>query len=334
MMSSGLKLLGLLALAAAVGVASVSQATVISYLSNNGTVDLLLGPNPGDGAVQNLEVGAVETGSMYIWLRNDQTLQSVAYNIAAATPGVIEFTGAEVYQYDLLVGGVVDIGDRWNLPLSTGTFGPGNQSIINMAAVNVNASGLNPTTRAFDAGYEAATNAALFARINFKAIGAGSTLINLSMGDTLIVENGVVPSTEFFGGLVNVTGGVVIDPPVVDDFEWTTTELGEIVSTTMTASNDPTSWSGLTFEGFTPLLPGKVGGPVNDPSWDPNTQAFSWDTSGSFRGTYQWSVIASNEGGDSAPGLITIHVTVPEPATLSLFGLALVGIVGLTRRRS
>ena len=31
---------------------------------------------------------------------------------------------------------------------------------------------------------------------------------------------------------------------------------------------------------------------------------------------------------------LTVNLTVPEPATLALFGMAIVGVVGFTRRRS
>jgi hypothetical protein len=197
----------------AVACTAQANAAVISWLDDVGTLpsglDLDHGPAAPGNPVVDLPTQS-STGSLWIWLHNDARLQSVAYDVMTTNPGVIRFTGAEVFQYDLLVAPGVDIGDRWNLPTSPGMISGDGQKIINMSAVNVDKSGLDPTTRNFDQGWDALANpgpapgAALFARIDFEAIGGGNTEVMLSMGSTLIVENSQVAQTQFSGATVTV----------------------------------------------------------------------------------------------------------------------------------
>jgi PEP-CTERM motif len=205
--------LSIFTLVLAVASAPQLDAAVITWLDDVGTLpsalDLEHGPSAPGNPLIDLPTQS-SAGSLWVWLHNDARLQSVAYDVVATTPGVIRFTGAEVFQYDLLVGGVTDIGDRWNLPTSPGQISPDGQQIINMSAVNVDKSGLDPATRAFDAGWDAAANpgpapgAALFARIDFEAMGGGTTDVVVSMGSTLIVENSNVPDLQFSGASVRV----------------------------------------------------------------------------------------------------------------------------------
>ena len=95
------------------------------------------------------------------------------------------------------------------------------------------------------------------------------------------------------GGLAPVVNNLLIDNPAA-------TGLNATVGGTVTATNSPTSWgpalNSLVLTSFTPgfgALPG-VPGLLLQPSWNPATQAFSWDTSGSSRGTYVWGVSATN----------------------------------------
>jgi hypothetical protein len=65
---------------------------------------------------------------------------------------------------------------------------------------------------------------------------------------------------------------------------------------------------------------------------------FEWDPAGSLAGKkgngvlYRWSATASNDVGSDSDFAISIRL-IPEPATMSLFGLAMIACVGILRRR-
>jgi hypothetical protein len=65
--------------------------------------------------------------------------------------------------------------------------------------------------------------------------------------------------------------------------------------------------------------------------WDPATQQFSWNTTGAKRGEYVWNVSATNAGG-TGNGTVTVFIYGPEPASIVLAGLAMIGMIGFARR--
>ncbi|HVF63595.1 MAG TPA: PEP-CTERM sorting domain-containing protein [Casimicrobiaceae bacterium] len=115
--------------------------------------------------------------------------------------------------------------------------------------------------------------------------------------------------------------------------------LGSTVNHTFTATDDGNpnppgslTWLFLSFLG---------GGAVNAPTFNPATQQFTWDSTGSPAGQY----VAQVQVSDSALTdivLLTINVgqqppppgKIPEPGTLSLLGLALAGLGFGIRRKT
>lgn len=105
--------------------------------------------------------------------------------------------------------------------------------------------------------------------------------------------------------------------------------LPQGVDHTFAATDDGVPTPGLTWalDSFT----GPGGG--NAPTLNAATGQFQWTPGSAKGGQYIASVTATDAGGLSGSGTLTINVTVPEPSTIALLGLSVVGLVGLARRR-
>jgi PEP-CTERM motif len=105
-------------------------------------------------------------------------------------------------------------------------------------------------------------------------------------------------------------------------------------------SSGPVTWSNFAFDSYVPDVGAAGTGPAIPATFDPSLRKFSWTTIGSPLGVYTWRVTATvpampgYSGEYSDVGFLQVHITqVPEPATLSLFGLAIAGIVAAVRHR-
>jgi hypothetical protein len=121
--------------------------------------------------------------------------------------------------------------------------------------------------------------------------------------------------------IVTTLGGVPdiqqLQEPVIDNaFINATAGIGEVVMHTFTAT-DPDglasnlTWSNFTFDGPVPAIP---------PAFNPSTQLFEWDTTGSPAGVYVATVKATDPSGLSDEGMLTISLApIPEPAAVMMF---------------
>jgi hypothetical protein len=123
------------------------------------------------------------------------------------------------------------------------------------------------------------------------------------------------------------------DAPVISDKYLGAVNRGMLLNETITVSGDePIDLSDFTFHSFVPLIPGQSG-PLLPATFDPVVRLFSWDTTGSPGGEYEWRVTATNQFG-SDQGSISVFLNVPEPGAISLVGMALAALLSCFRRRS
>jgi hypothetical protein len=163
---------------------------------------------------------------------------------------------------------------------------------------------------------------------------ANQTGTNGQVRDPLYIDFVAKSDSGSIAGLLNAAP--VVNPQPAEGNPNTT--QGDIITTTFTATDStalPVAFSNAVLSTFVPLIPG-----ATNPTFNGTVDAagnFTWDTTGFARGTYTIDVTATDSGSPALSGTgggfqVTIE-NVPEPTSLALCGLSLLGAAVLGRRR-
>lgn len=336
--------------------ASTAQANMLVWINDPATA-ASVSDQP------TINAGAGSTGNVFeIWARPeaDMTLANVSMNVVSSNAAVLNFTDVEVLNpvlgritfpppaKDILRYEFVNDPAPGVDPDQITNFG--GFSVTNAAAIGA---GMGPDTASLDSGYSAALDAFHIANVTYSVTGAngsstdifvqiGPNGINNAGGSSsqlnIVFGNAADPAlnandnrgvnSATYDARVNVgEGGPVNEPPVVDDAS-KTAFVPETIMHTFTASDDGgagnLTWGNFVFNG--------PNAPAIAPTFDPVLQKFNWDTTGSLGGDYTASVTATDAGGLSDVGTLSIHL-IPEPSSVILSLVGLIGMAGFGLRK-
>lgn len=208
--------------------------------------------------------------------------------------------------------------------------------------------------------YDQTLNAGIFSQPQGFTIDPNTGAMNILAGSTTLAnypDNGSNPGADkAFSGNIKASDGSFVEFEWLFDAVATAGNLapsindiiinalvGGNVNAVITAVDDglPTLPGALSWTDIGLL--GGLGSCSNAPSFNTATQAFSWNTSNCAVGSYLYQVQTS-DGQKTDFGTITVNLSkqqcgpgqcnpVPEPATLSLFGLGALALSAFSRRR-
>jgi hypothetical protein len=318
---------------AVVAFATVAQAVPVFHLETSAT-----GPQT-PGLLELTNVAPNSMGTLHIWTTSDVRMAGVSLNIAE-TGGAIKFLGPLDVPNP---AAPAPANTRW-------AFLDGPQDITNSKVSSIGGAAIPGLSGdGIGQGATGAANGAnvLVASIPYMALAGGVSQLQLQVGTNGISDyaTGGFASVKFgtdtapdvagdafgMGGAVGSiqVGTTQTNPPVITPINLGEVEQSTTIMAQLTASNAPT-WSNLVSTTGSPAIAATLS----------DTGAFSWDPTGSARGpkgsgtvAYSWTATATNADGMDTRVAISLSL-IPEPATISLFGLAMVGVLGLVRRRS
>jgi hypothetical protein len=271
---------------------------------------------------------------MYLWGQTDVGVGGMGFNVTSSGNG-LTFTGAN-YGADALNAAAWNLGNK---PIVVTPTKVSDMTAASLAA----AGGFGPGT--------AIGETMMLASLDY-TLGAAGTTSNLALqvSDFGVADNLGNPLSFRFGdpsrplitgdqidatgpaGAVMVGGGGGGVAPNIVEIILNDRELsaGLISQQLDDGPADPAAtWSNLVLNSGTP---------ANAPTLS-GAGLFEWNPVGSKAGNkgngllYRWTATATNATGADTDFAISVRL-IPEPATISLFGLALVGLVGVARRRS
>lgn len=196
-----------------------------SSIFAQGQYDFFFSFNDIGGGVENgdasMNFEAGDTGSLFLYYSTDgpsQSELSIGFftNIMTSASGVIEFTAAQTFDYDISIAGT-SLGNRWDTPdggFAGDAVSVTSDFITDLRAFTVTGDGIinaNAGSPFTDAGYDASANAFQLGRIDFTVLGSlgpGGTSVDVAALLTQAVNGSVdFSATASVGGAtINVSG--------------------------------------------------------------------------------------------------------------------------------
>ena len=255
------------------------------------------------------------SGRMYLWARSDIRLAGVSLDIVEVG-GAIKFTGAEVFNPN----------NRW-------AFLDGPRVVSDSAITNIGGAAIPGIVGSGIGAGSPEGSDVLLAAVDYMRTGFMDSQLFLRIGSNVVadwdgnaplVHFGTRSSTPLRGDQVGAQGVVATTgyptPPLIVDVGLGQRPVGALIEHAFMSqafTSRPLSWSDLTVNG--------PGSPLIAPTLNADG-TFSWDSHGSLLGVYTFDVTATNAFGRDV-GRLTVEI-VPEPTAISLFSLAIIGIVG------
>ena len=248
------------------GGGSASQGTIqlsVDFAPEGPTDFFFSLQNAGAFNTSNAEATLTTGTSGSIFVYFDPTTSDIDtgafFDIQTSVPGVIEFTNAETFEFDITANGT-PFGVRWGDAF--GETGTVTSDLIDEwgAFTVVSGDGMisaNTGPVILDEGYDISSGAFLFGRIDFNVVGAPGTSVDIiaSPGDTGIVHMGA----ELDAGIGSIRLNVEDPLPPQTDFFWSFADLaGGAVNDSMPAGNFAEGTSGSMYLYFDPMIVGNI----------------------------------------------------------------------------